>query len=170
MANWKVDVSHSEVQFKVKHLMITTVTGSFGEFDASIEAENDDFSSAKISFSAQVSSINTGNAQRDGHLQSEEFFFAEKFPQIKFVGNNYNAKDGKVSGELTIRDVTKNVTLDVEFGGIAKDPWGNTKAGFTLNGKINRKDFGLTWGVVTEAGSVVVSEDVRLSCEVQFVK
>jgi polyisoprenoid-binding protein YceI len=170
MAVWNIDNSHSEVLFKVKHLMITTVTGKFGAFDATIESENDEFSGAKVSFSADIASINTGNEQRDGHLKSDDFFSAEKFPQLKFVSGSFDAKSGKVTGDLTIRDVTKSVTLDVDFGGVVKDPWGNTKAGFSLSGKINRKEFGLAWGAVTEAGSVVVSDEVKLVCEVQFVK
>lgn len=170
MADWKIDSSHSEIFFKVKHLMITTVTGNFANFDAEINANNDDFADAKISFSAETNSIGTGNEQRDGHLKSEDFFAADKFPTLTFTSENFNAASGKVSGNLKIRDVVNTITLDVEFGGVVKDPWGNVKAGFSLSGKINRKDFGLTWGAVTEAGNVVVSDEVRLFCEVQFVK
>jgi polyisoprenoid-binding protein YceI len=170
MATWKIDNSHSEIFFKVKHLMITTVTGNFTGFSAEINTENDAFSNAKISFFAETNSISTGNEQRDGHLKSDDFFAAEKFPTISFTSDNFNAESGKITGNLKIRDVVNTITLDAAFGGVAKDPWGNVKAGFSLSGKINRKEFGLSWGAVTEAGNVVVSDEVRLFCEVQFVK
>ena len=169
-STWAIDPSHSEIQFKVKHLMITNVTGSFGEFAAIAETEGNDFSKAKISFTANTASISTGNEQRDGHLKSDDFFSADKFPQIKFEASEYNSAKSEISGQLTIRDVTKAVSLKVEFGGIVKDGWGNTKAGFSVSGVINRKDFGSQWGAVTEAGGVVVSDDVRIFAEVQFAK
>jgi polyisoprenoid-binding protein YceI len=171
---WVIDPTHSEVQFKVKHLMITTVTGSFDKFEASIETDKEDFSKAKISFSADVASVLTGNVDRDNHLKSPDFFDAEKFPKITFVATKYESVDNDGSyelfGDLTIHGVTKRVELAVEFGGVAKDPWGNTKAGFTINGKINRKDFGLVWNAPTEAGGVLVSEDVRIACEIQLIE
>lgn len=166
---WALDPTHSELQFKVKHLMISNVTGQFTVLSGSIEAEGDDFSGATVSFTADVASISTANEQRDGHLRSPEFFDAEQFPQIKFVSSNYNAAEGKITGDLTIRDVTKSVTLDVEFAGTNKDPWGNQKAGFSLSGKINRTDFGLAWNAALETGGVLVSEEVRISAEIQFV-
>ena len=171
---WALDPTHSEVQFKIKHLMITNVTGSFNIFTASAQTEDEDFTKAKVSFTADVNSISTNNEQRDGHLKAPDFFDAEKFPQIKFEATKAENVDSDGSyelyGDLTIRDVTKNVKLSVEFGGVVKDPWGNTKAGFTINGKINRKDFGLTWNAVTEAGGVMVSEEVRLSAEIQLIE
>jgi polyisoprenoid-binding protein YceI len=170
---WKVDTAHSEIQFKVKHLMITTVTGYFKKFDLTVETETDDFNtSKKIDFTADIDSIDTNNAQRDQHLKSEDFFNASKHAQIKFDGKKYNANgdDVKLSGDLTIRGVTKPVTVDVEFGGIVKDPYGQTKAGFTVTGKISRKEFGLTWNAVTEAGQVVVSDEIRLHAEIQLIK
>jgi polyisoprenoid-binding protein YceI len=169
---WALDPTHSEIHFKVKHLMITTVTGSFNKFTAAAETESEDFSNASISFSAETASVDTGNEQRDGHLVSADFFDAEKFPTLSFVSTEYK-KDGDdytLTGNLTIKDVTKPVTLSVEFGGVAKDPWGNTKAGFTLSGKINRKEFGLTWNAATETGGVLVSEDVKLLAEIQLVQ
>lgn len=166
---WALDPTHSELQFKVKHLMISNVTGQFTVLSGSIEAEGDDFSGATVSFTADVASISTANEQRDGHLRSPEFFDAEQFPQIKFVSSSYNAADGKITGDLTIRDVTKSVTLEVEFAGTNKDPWGNQKAGFSLSGKINRTDFGLAWNAALETGGVLVSEEVRISAEIQFV-
>ena len=171
---WVVDPMHSEIQFKVKHLMITNVTGSFDKFDVSAETEDEDFMKAKISFSADVDSISTGNEQRDAHLKSADFFDAANHPQIKFVATKYENVDNDGSyelyGDLTIRGITKNVKLDVEFGGVVKDPYGNTKAGFTINGKIKRKDFGLHWDAVTEAGGIVVSDEVRIMCEVQLIE
>ncbi len=172
--NWVIDPTHSEVQFKIKHLMITNVTGSFGKFQATVLTEDEDFMKAKISFTADVDSISTNNEQRDGHLKSADFFDAATYPQIKFEATKFEKVDNDGSyelyGDLTLRDVTKNVKLDVEFGGVVKDPYGNTKAGFTINGKINRKDFGLTWNAVTEAGGVVVSDEVRIIAEIQLIE
>jgi polyisoprenoid-binding protein YceI len=171
---WVIDPTHSEIQFKVKHLMITTVTGSFDKFEANIETDKEDFSKAKISFSADVASVLTGSADRDNHLKSPDFFDVEKFPKLTFVATKYESVDNDGSyelfGDLTIHGVTKKVELAVEFGGVAKDPWGNVKAGFTINGKINRKDFGLVWNAPTEAGGILVSEEVRIACEVQLIE
>lgn len=171
--NWKIDPAHSEIQFKVKHLMITTVTGYFKVFDLEVETETDDFHTSKrIEFTADIDSIDTNNAQRDTHLKSNDFFNAEEHPQLKFVGLNY-APDGdtaKLRGELTIRNIKKPVLLDIEYGGTVVDPYGQTKAGFTVEGKINRKDFDLTWDAVTEAGQVVVSNEIKLHAEIQLVK
>lgn len=169
---WTLDPTHSELEFKVKHLMITTVTGKLTEFTAELETEKDDFSDAKVSFEAQISSIDTHNTDRDNHLKSGDFFDAENFPTIKFESATLT-KDGDdyaLNGNLTVKDTTKPVKLKVEFGGIATDPWGNVKAGFTLNGKINRTDFGLTWNAALETGGLMVSEDVRILGELQFVK
>jgi polyisoprenoid-binding protein YceI len=171
---WVVDPTHSEIQFKVKHLMITNVTGSFDVFTVDAETENEDFSKAKISFTAETASVSTGNEQRDGHLKGPDFFDAEKYPQLKFTATKYENVDNDGSyelyGNLTIKDVTNPVKLSVEFGGVAKDPWGNTKAGFTISGKINRKEFGLTWNAATEAGGVLVSEEVKINCEIQLIE
>jgi len=173
MATYKIDAAHSEITFKVKHLMITNVTGSFTQFDATMESEAADFSDAKISFEADVNSVNTNNEQRDGHLKSDDFFAAEKFPKLTFVSKSFTKKSDDeytLTGDLTIRDVTKTVDLTVEFGGNMVDPWGQAKAGFEINGKINRKEFGLGWGAVTEAGGVVVSDEVKLHLGVQMIK
>ncbi len=170
---WKIDPAHSEIQFKVKHLMITTVTGYFQKFDLTVETETDDFTTAKkIEFTADISSINTNNEQRDTHLKSADFFDAEQYNQLRFVGTKYHADgdEAKLLGDLTIRGVTKPVTVNVEFGGIVVDPYGQTKAGFSVNGKISRKEFGLTWNAVTEAGSVVVSDEIKIHAEVQVIK
>lgn len=170
MTKWTLDPTHSELQFKVKHLMITNVTGNFSVISASIEADDDKFSKAKISFTADPKSITTNNEQRDGHLQAADFFETDKYPEIKFESTNYNAASGKITGNLTIKGVTKPVTLDAEFHGTNKDPWGNQKAGFSLTGKINRKEWGLNWNAALETGGVLVSDDVKIIAEVQFVK
>lgn len=169
---WTLDPAHSELQFKVKHLMITTVTGSFTDISGSVEAENDTFENASVSFEAKINSINTANTDRDNHLKSADFFDAEKYPVMSFNSTSFN-KDGDdytLTGDLLMKGVTKSVKLNVEFGGIATDPWGNVKAGFTLNGKINRTDFGLSWNAALEAGGVMVSEEVRILGELQFTK
>ena len=173
MATYKIDPAHSEINFKVKHLMITNVTGSFTKFDATLESAKPDFTDAKINFEADVNSITTHNEQRDGHLKGDDFFAADKFPKLSFVSKSFTKKSGDdytLTGDLTIRDVTKTISLDVEFGGEMKDPWGQEKAGFEINGKINRKDFGLSWGAVTEAGGVVVGDEVKLQLAVQMIK
>lgn len=170
---WVVDPSHSEVSFKVKHLMITTVTGYFKKFNGEVETEGDDFNTAKkIDFTAEVDSIDTNDEQRNAHLKSADFFDGEQNKHIRFSGTKYegSGQDAKLTGELTIRNVTKTITLNVEYGGIIVDGYGQTKAGFTVSGKISRKDFGLTWSAVTEAGSIVVSDEVKINVEVQFIK
>ncbi len=170
--NWVLDPSHSELQFKVKHLMISTVTGSFNTFDVKVSTEGDDFSQANISFEGDISSVDTGNQDRDKHLISADFFDAEKYPKLSFQSTEVE-KDGSdylIKGNLTIRDVTKSVKLNAEFGGIATDPWGNVKAGFTLSGKINRTDYGLTYNSVLETGGVMVGEEVKILGEIQLAK
>ncbi len=165
---WSIDPTHSEIQFKVKHLMITNVTGSFGTFTGEATTEGEGFEGAAVSFSADIATISTGNEQRDGHLKSADFFDVENHPTLTFAGKEL--KGGKLTGDLTLHGVTKSVTVDAEFLGIAKDPWGNTKAGFELTGKIKRSDFGLTWNAPTEAGGVLVSDEVRLVANVQLLK
>ncbi|RYY90379.1 MAG: polyisoprenoid-binding protein [Chitinophagaceae bacterium] len=170
---WKLDPTHSEVLFKVRHLMITTVTGYFKKFDLEVDTESDDFTTAsRIAFSADVDSIDTNNLQRDTHLKSADFFNAEEHGQLTFVGRKYenSGDEAKLHGDLTIRGITKPVTVNVEFGGIVVDPYGQTKAGFTVSGKISRKEFGLTWSAVTEAGQVVVADDIKIHAEIQLVK
>ncbi len=171
---WVLDPTHSEVQFKVKHLMISNVTGQFTKFDVAVETEDEDFTTAKVTATVEADSITTGNEQRDGHLKSADFFDAAKYPQLKFTTTKYESVDNdgsyEVYGDLTIRDITKQVKLDVEFGGVIKDPWGNTRAGFTVSGKINRKEFGLQWHAVTEAGGIVVSDDVRMHVAIELIK
>lgn len=153
--------------------MVTNLSGSFGEFNAQATTEGEDFSTASISFSAKTASVNTGNEQRDGHLRSPDFFDSENHPELTFTNGKLNKTANghyQLQGNLSVKGVSKPASFDVEFGGIGKDPWGNTKAGFTVSGKINRKDFGLTWNAPLEAGGVLVSEDVRINCEIQLAK
>jgi polyisoprenoid-binding protein YceI len=172
MATYKIDTAHSDILFKVKHLMITTVTGQFKSFDATLTAEKEDFSDAQISFTADVNSIDTRSEQRDGHLKGDDFFNAEKYPEFKFVSTSFvKTNDGYVlKGDLTIRDVTKTIELKADYNGSMVDPWGQKKVGFEAEGVIKRKEFGLSWDAVTEAGGVVVSDDVKLQLNVQFIQ
>lgn len=165
---WTIDNTHSEIAFKVKHMMISTVTGHFEEFEATAKSNDEDFNDASFEFTAKTGSINTKNEDRDTHLKSDDFFSAEKFPEMKFVSKSFDGE--KLVGDLTIKDVTKEVTLDAELNGVAVDPYGQTKAGFEITGEISRKDFGLTWSAVTEAGSIVVSDKVKMVVDVQFTK
>jgi len=170
---WAIDPAHSEVQFKVKHLVISTVTGTFKVFDGNFETENEDFSDAEIEFSIDTNSIDTNQPDRDAHLRSADFFDAEKYPKINFKSTSFEKVEGeryKLEGDLTIKDVTKPVTFDAEFGGTATDFYGNVKAGFEVSGKINRKEFGLVWSAITEAGAIVVGEDVKLNINLQFTR
>jgi polyisoprenoid-binding protein YceI len=170
---WAIDPTHSEIAFKVKHLMITNVKGEFRKFHAEIESDGKDFTNASVQATIDASSIFTNEESRDAHLKSADFFDAENYKEITFVGTSFTRKSEDeyvLNGKLTIKGVTKDVNFTVEFGGITKDPWGNEKVGFSLNGKINRTDFGLNWNAALEAGGVLVSEEVKISAEVQFVK
>ena len=170
---WVLDPTHSELLFKVKHLMITNVKGEFRSFNASLESLGDDFSKATVSATVDADSIFTNNTDRDNHLKSADFFDVENHKALTFEGTSFTKLDEdnyQLKGNLTIKDVTKEISLDVEFGGLAKDPWGNEKAGFSISGKFNRKDWGLNWNAALEAGGVMVSDEVRINGEVQFVK
>jgi polyisoprenoid-binding protein YceI len=171
---WVIDLAHSEIGFKIKHLMISNVRGVFKQFDASIYTTGDNFESVEVDCFIDAASVDTGNADRDKHLVGPDFFDSANFPQLSFTANTVENvdKDGSYElwGELVIKGISKKIKLDVEFGGVVKDPWGNEKAAFTLNGKINRKDWGLNWNTALEAGGVLVSEDVRISCEVQLMR
>ncbi len=170
---WALDPTHSELVFKVRHMMITNVKGEFRKFDASITTDGQDFTKSSIDVTIDAASIFTNDEQRDGHLKSADFFDVEKYPTLTFKGKSFTKtgdEEYKLIGILTIKDVSKEVELDVEFGGINKDPWGNEKVGFSVAGKINRKDFGLNWNAALETGGVLVSEEVKISAEVQFVK
>lgn len=171
---WKLDPTHSEVAFKVKHLVITTVTGYFRSFDGTVVTENEsDFTTGKVNFTIDTSSIDTNQAQRDEHLKSADFFDANNYPQITFSSTSIEEKGANeflLQGDLTVGETTRPVNFNVEFGGTVTDPYGNFKAGFEVTGKISRKEFGLTWSAVTEAGAVVVSDEVKIQASVQFVK
>lgn len=170
---WTIDNAHSKVQFTVTHLIISEVTGQFKSFDGNIESSKDDFSDAKIDFSADIASINTDNEKRDTHLKSDDFFNAEKFPKITFKGKSFkkvDAKNYKLTGDFTIRDITKEITLDVVFNGTVKDPWGNTKAGFKIKGEINRLDYNLKWNTLMETGGAVVGKTVTMIVDLELQK
>lgn len=170
---WNLDPTHSGIQFKVRHLMITNVSGSFTDFSVSAESEDDTFNNPVVHFTAKTASVNTQNEQRDGHLKGADFFDVEKYPEIRFTSTGATKDaDGDIliTGDLTIRDVTRPVTVKAEFAGVAKDPWGNTKAGFSVTGRIDRTQFGLNWNAALEAGGVLVSEEIRFSAEIQLVK
>ncbi|MCW3115667.1 MAG: hypothetical protein JWR18_4063 [Segetibacter sp.] len=173
MAIYKIDVDHSDIMFKVKHLMISTVTGIFKKFDATLEVNEQDLSDAKVTFEADVTSIDTKNEQRDTHLKSDDFFNAEQFPKMTFTSTSIERTgddEFRLMGDLTIRDTTKSVELKVEYNGSTKDPWGFERMGFEVSGKINRKEYGLKWSAVTEAGGLVVADDVKLAMNVEMVK
>jgi polyisoprenoid-binding protein YceI len=170
---WALDPTHSEIGFKVKHMMFTNVSGSFTQFDAAVETESDSFDNAKFSFKAKIDSITTGNKDRDTHLLSPDFFDAATFPEISFTSTGFSKiLDGEfeLTGDLTLHGITKPIQLNTEFGGLAKDPWGNTKAGLSITGKIDRKDWGLNWNSALETGGVLVGEEIKLNFELQFIK
>jgi len=169
---WTIDPTHSEINFKAKHLVISTVTGSFRKFDGEAETVSDDFEGAKVGFTADVASIDTNQTDRDAHLKSPDFFDAENHLKLVFSNGTLHKNGGNLvlKGDLTIKETTKPVELSVELGGVADDPYGNTKAGFELEGKISRKEFGLTWNAVTEAGSIVVGDQIKILASVQLIK
>ncbi|PRZ25094.1 YceI family protein [Flavobacterium granuli] len=170
---WAIDPTHSEIGFKIKHMMFTNVSGKFENYDATITTEDDNFENAKMEFSADINSINTHNADRDTHLKSADFFDADNYPKLTFKSSSFSKTDEHnytLTGDLSLRGITKSVQFPVEFSGLMKDPWGNTKAGLNISGKINRKDWGLNWNSALETGGVLVSEEVRLHIELQLVK
>jgi len=171
--NWTIDNTHSQVMFTVSHLVISEITGDFKKFSGNINATKPDFSDANIEFNIDVNSINTDNEMRDNHLKGDDFFNAEKFPTMTFKGKGMKKVSGnkyKLTGQLTIRNVTKTVTLDVVYAGTVKDPWGNTKAGFKIKGMINRFDYNLTWNTLTEAGGATVGQDVEFTCNLELTQ
>ena len=170
---WILDPIHSEVFFKVKHLMISTITGQFKKFTGIVETNDDDFTTAKVYFIAEIDSISTGNDQRDAHLKNGDFFDADNYPQLIFEGEKLEKTDEdeyKLHGVLTIRGSSKRVTLDVQFGGLTNDPWGNTRVGFSVSGKLDRQDYGVSFGAVTETGGLLLGNEIKIYAEVQFVK
>ena len=170
---WSIDPTHSEIGFKVKHMMFTNVSGKFGTYDATITTDGDNFENAAIEFSADIASVDTANADRDGHLRSGDFFDAENHPKLTFKASSFkkiNDEKYEITGDLNIRGVAKTVVFPVEYSGILTDPWGNTKVGLSIEGKINRKDWGLNWYSPLETGGVLVGEEVKLNIQLQFAK
>ncbi len=170
---WTIDPAHSEIFFKVKHLMITNVKGEFRTFEATVISEGNDFSNAEVNVEIDASSIFTNSDARDGHLKSADFFDIEKYKQINFKSTEVkkiNSESFQLIGDLNIKGISNKITLDVDFGGIIIDPYGKEKAGFSISGKFNRKDWGLTWNAALESGGVMVSDEVRISAEAQFIK
>jgi polyisoprenoid-binding protein YceI len=170
---WVLDPTHSELGFKIKHLMISSVSGSLKSFEAAIETQGEDFTTAQISLSADMASISTNNDQRDAHLRNSDFFEVEQYPELQFTSTKLEKIDSDtfaLFGDLTIKGVTRPVKLNVEFNGVTKDPWGGDRAGFVITGKINRSDWGINFNAALETGGVVLSEEVRIVSEVQLVK
>lgn len=170
---WAIDPTHSEVHFKIKHLVISTVTGTFKSFKGKAVSPNGEFENAKINFTIDVNSIDTNQPQRDGHLKGADFFETDKYPTIEFVSTSFTKVSGddyKLAGNLTMHGVTKPVELDVEYGGSEKDNYGNLKYGFEVSGKINRKEFGLTYNSITEAGGLALGEDIKLTANIQVAQ
>ncbi len=172
MATWNLDKAHSELEFKVKHMMISNVKGQFQDFNVTVDTQSADLADAQVTVEIKTNSITTKNEPRDQHLKSDEFFNSSTYPDITFTSKEITKVDDDeftLHGDLTIKGVTKPAVFTAEFGGLAKDPWGNKKAGYTVSGKINRQDFGLTWNAALETGGVMVSEEVRFHADVQFV-
>lgn len=166
--NWVIDNTHSEISFKVRHLMISNVTGYFREFDGALYSDSENLLDGKFSFAAKIDSIDTNQKDRDAHLKSADFFDMESYPELKFESTEF--KDGKLHGTITIRGNSQPIALDVDFNGVVQDGYGQTKAGFEIEGALNRKDFGLNYSSITEAGGVVVGDKVRLFANIQFTK
>jgi polyisoprenoid-binding protein YceI len=170
---WAIDPTHTEIGFKVKHMMFTNVSGKIGKYDSVIETMGDDFTGAVVEFTAETDSITTGTKDRDAHLLSPDFFDAAQFPKLNFIATSFEKLDEgdfEIKGDLTLHGQTKPVKLSADFGGLMKDPWGNIKAAFSITGKLNRKDWGLNWNAALEAGGVLVSEEVKIIAEVQLIK
>lgn len=172
MKNWKIDPTHSEVGFKVKHMMFTNVNGKFNEYDSQLQFDENAFENANLGFKAAIASIDTNNVDRDNHLKSGDFFNAEQFPELSFQSTQIKTSgdDYEITGDLTLHGVTKPVTLQAEYSGLMKDPWGNNKVGLNITGKINRKDFGLNYNAALETGGVLIGENVNLNIELQLIQ
>ena len=173
VTKWTIDATHTKIGFKVKHLMISNVTGTFRVFEGEVSTSGNDFSTSVISFSINSASVDTEMTDRDAHLKSGDFFDAETYPKITFTGSGLKDLGDdlyELKGDLTIKGITHPVTLSVEHGGVMSDPWGNVKAGFSLTGKINRKEWGLTWNSALETGGVLVGEEVKINCDIELLK
>ena len=169
MKKWNVDAAHSSIGFSVKHMMVSKVRGSFGDFGADVEANETDLTAANIAFTIKVASINTGNEDRDNHLRSADFFDVEQYPEIKFVANNITKKDDdyEIAGDITIKDVTKPIVFEAEYGGKGTNPWGQEVVAFSAETKLNREDFGLTWNQALETGGVLVGKDIKITIDLE---
>lgn len=165
-----IDPSHSDLGFKIKHLMVSNVKGTLTDYSGGMKYSMDDMSDAEVRFEAEVKSISTGNTDRDAHLNNEDFFNTERFPKMYFESTYVNLDNRKMKGEMTIKDTTKEIELDIEYNGKNSDPWGNTKHGFEISGVINRSDFNLTWNAALETGGVLLSDEVKLSLDVQMLE
>ena len=170
---WILDPTHSELGFKIKHLMISNVSGTFKNFTGEVETTAEDFSTAQIRVTAEIASISTNNAQRDAHLLNSDFFDAEKYPQLVFKSTSMEQLDSDtfvLHGDLTLKGVTKPVKLQVEYNGLTKDPWGGERAGFLITGKIKRSEWGVTFNAVLETGGLALGEEIKINSEIQLVK
>jgi polyisoprenoid-binding protein YceI len=165
-----IDPAHSDLGFKIRHLMVSNVKGTLTNYSGGMSYTTEDMSDAQIRFEAEVNSISTGNSDRDAHLNGEDFFNTERFPKMYFESTYLNLTDGKMRGEMTIKDTTKTIDLTVEYNGKSTDPWGNTKHGFEITGVINRSDFDLTWNATLETGGVLLSDEVKLNLDVQMME
>lgn len=173
MATYNIDTTHSEITFKIRHLMITNVNGRFTKFEGKLVSSTDDFSDAEIDFEADIDSINTNNEQRDGHLRTGDFFDAAQYPKLSFKSTSFEKQSEgiyKLNGDLTLHGVTKPITLSAEFGGASTDLYGNAKIGFEVTGSLKRKDFGLEWNAALETGGVALSDEVKLMLDIQMIK
>jgi len=169
---WSIDQTHSSIQFAVKHMVISQAKGSFTNYTLKLETNGTEFSDAKIELEIDVKSINTASIDRDNHLRSADFFDIEKYPSIKFVSKSMykiNDEEYKLIGDITIKGITKSIEFKVNYGGQLIDPWGNVRAGFTLEGSINRFDFGLNWNTLLEAGGAVLDKIVKLHAEIEII-
>ena len=171
--SWKIDPAHSQIQFSIRHMMISNVRGRFENFTGVVEFDEQDLKRSSVDIQIEAASVNTREAQRDGHLKSPDFFNADKYPYLTFKSKRIEKTDvthGRIVGDLTIRDVTKQVVLDVEYSGQAKSPWGTISAGFSATTKINRKDWGLTWNQTLETGGVLVGDEISVNVDLEIVK
>ena len=165
-----IDPAHSDLGFKIRHLMVSNVKGMITDYSGGMKYSMDNMEDAEIRFEAEVKSISTGNSDRDAHLNGEDFFNTERFPKMYFESTHLNLDNGKMKGEMTIKETTKEVELNVEYNGKSVDPWGNTKHGFEITGAINRSDFDLTWNAPLETGGLLLSDEVKLTLDVQMLE
>jgi polyisoprenoid-binding protein YceI len=171
--NWNIDTVHSGINFSVRHMVVSKVRGRFGKFSGELAIDDDDLTRSSVNVAIEAASIDTGNAQRDGHLRSADFFDVEAFPELRFRSTRIDKRGDDryaVVGQLTIRDVTREVSLDVEFGGRARDPWGNERVGFVATASVDRKEFGLRWNQALETGGVLVGDRIDIELELQGVR